>query len=188
MGWSDIPLAQETEIPKVPHQDQVDNFFPLSRRSAQRIHTRGKIVNAEFYNGVIDRLLKCIQWVHPAAFCSRDFFLLHNNVPAHKAAIANFLPKKKKGYNSLSPPYSPDLSLPDSLLIPQLKMKLKGLHFADVAEIQESVTDELKKVPKRGIFGRFSESVRPHKSLYICQWSLFLMKKRYMSSSCVFDF
>jgi hypothetical protein len=25
-------------------------------------------------------------------------------------------------------------------------MKLKGLHFADVAEIQEAVTDELKQV------------------------------------------
>jgi hypothetical protein len=27
---------------KVPHQDIVDNFFRLSRRSAQRIRTRGK--------------------------------------------------------------------------------------------------------------------------------------------------
>ena len=27
-------------------------------------------------------------------------------------------------------------------------MKLKGLHFADVAEIQEAVTGELKKVQK----------------------------------------
>jgi hypothetical protein len=27
-------------------------------------------------------------------------------------------------------------------------MKLKGLHFADVAEIQEAVTDELKKFQK----------------------------------------
>jgi len=27
-------------------------------------------------------------------------------------------------------------------------MKFKGLHFADVAEIQEDVTDELKKVQK----------------------------------------
>jgi hypothetical protein len=27
-------------------------------------------------------------------------------------------------------------------------MKLKGLHFADVAEIQEAVTDELKKIQK----------------------------------------
>jgi hypothetical protein len=49
-----------------------------------------------------------------------------------------------------------------------LKMKLKGLHFADVAEIQS-----IKEGPKRGIFGSFSETVRPRKSLCICQWSLF---------------
>jgi hypothetical protein len=30
----------------------------------------------------------------------------------------------------------------------KLKMKLKGLHFADVAEIQEAVTDELNNVQK----------------------------------------
>jgi len=38
-------------------------------------------------------------------------------------------------------------------------MKLKELHLADVAEIQEAITDELKKVQKRGIFGSFSETV-----------------------------
>jgi hypothetical protein len=40
------------------------------------------------------------------------------------------------------PPYSPDLSPPDYFLFPKLNMKLKGLHFAGVAEIQEAVTDE----------------------------------------------
>ena len=40
----------------------------------------------------------------------------------------------------------------------------------------------------RGIFGRFSSTVRPRKSLYICQWSLFWIKKRYVSSSRVFEF
>jgi len=30
-----------------------------------------------------------------------------------------------------------------------LEINLKGLHFADVAEIQEAVTDELKKVKKK---------------------------------------
>jgi len=45
-----------------------------------------KTVNAEFYKGVMDCLLKCIQQVRPAAFCSQDFFLLHDNAPAHKAA------------------------------------------------------------------------------------------------------
>jgi hypothetical protein len=50
------------------------------------------------------------------------------------------------------PPYSPDLSPPGYFLLPKLKIKLKGLHFADIAEIQEAVTDELKKVQK----GEFS--------------------------------
>jgi hypothetical protein len=73
----------------------------------------------------------------------------------------------------ITPPYSPDLSLPDYFLFPKLKMKLKGLHFANVAETQEAVTDELKEGPKRGVFGSFSETVQRRKSLYICKWSLF---------------
>jgi hypothetical protein len=48
----------------------------------------------------------------------------------------------------ITPLYSPDLSPPDYFLFPKLKMKLKGLHFVDVAEIQEAVTDELKTVQK----------------------------------------
>jgi hypothetical protein len=36
-----------------------------------------------------------------------------------------------------------------------LKMKLKELEFGDDARIKEIVTDELKKVQKRGIFGSF---------------------------------
>jgi hypothetical protein len=34
----------------------------------------GKTVDAQFYKGVMNRLLKRIQLVRPAAFCSRDFF------------------------------------------------------------------------------------------------------------------
>jgi hypothetical protein len=133
----------------------------------------GKTVNAEFYKGVMDRLLKRVQWVRPAAFCSRDFFLLHYNAPAHKAAsVCQFLTPQNVA-PLYHPSYSPDLSPPDYFPFPKLKMKLKGLHFEDVAEIQETVTNELKKVQKRGIFCSFSETVRPRKSLYTCQWCLF---------------
>ena len=52
----------------------------------------GRTVNTEFYKGVMDRLLQRIQRVRPDAFCSRDFFLLHGNAPAHKAAsVSQFL-------------------------------------------------------------------------------------------------
>jgi hypothetical protein len=36
-------------------------------------------------------------------------------------------------------------------------MKLKGLHFADVAEIQEAVTDDLKKVQKEEFSAAFQK-------------------------------
>jgi len=36
-------------------------------------------------------------------------------------------------------------------------MKLKGLHFADVAEIKEAVADELKKVQKEGFSAAFQK-------------------------------
>jgi hypothetical protein len=78
----------------------------------------------------------------------------------------------KKCYNILSPPPPvPSRFIFARLFsVPQVEIKLKGLHFADVAEIQEAVTDELS--PKRGIFGSFSETVQTRKSLYMCQWKI----------------
>jgi len=35
-----------------------------------------KTVNAEFYEGEMDRLLKLIQRFRPAGFCSVDFFVV----------------------------------------------------------------------------------------------------------------
>jgi hypothetical protein len=98
----------------------------------------------------MDRLLKRIQWVRPVALCSRDFLLLHDSAPAHKAAsVCQVLTPKKNVTTLYHPPrYSPDLSPPDYFLFPKLKMKLKGLHFADVAVIQEAASDELKNIQK----------------------------------------
>jgi hypothetical protein len=101
----------------------------------------GKTVNAEFYKGALGRLLKRIQRIRTAVFCSQDFFLLHDNAPAHNSAhICQFLTTK---FTTLyHPPYSQDVSPPDYFLFPKFKMKLKGLHFGDDAEIQEAITDE----------------------------------------------
>jgi hypothetical protein len=64
----------------------------------------------------------------------------------------------KKCYNPLSPPYSPDLFPPAYFLFPKLKLKLKGLHFANVAEIRESVTDEVQKVQKEELSAAFQKT------------------------------
>jgi hypothetical protein len=60
----------------------------------------GKIVNAEFYKEVMDRLLMHIQRARPTAFWSRNFFPVAP--PVHKdASVCQFL--TQKCYNPLLP-------------------------------------------------------------------------------------
>jgi hypothetical protein len=54
-------------------------------------------------------------------------------------------------------PYCPDVSPPDYFLFPKLEIKLKELHFADIALIQQTVTDELKKFQKEEISAAFQK-------------------------------
>jgi len=56
----------------------------------------GCTVNAEYYKGVLDHLISHIRQVRPLLYRTRDFFLLHNNAPAHSTAkIRQFLTQKK---------------------------------------------------------------------------------------------
>jgi histone-lysine N-methyltransferase SETMAR len=157
-------------------------FFDSQGVAHKEFVPNGKTVNTEFYKGSMDRLLKHIQRVCPAPFCSRDFSLLHDNTPAHKDASVGqfFTPKNVRTFYHI--PYSPDLSPTDYFLFPKLKMKLKGLHFANVAEIQEAVTDEIKKVQKEEFSAAFQKLYERAKAhiyiyiyiyIYICQLSLF---------------
>jgi histone-lysine N-methyltransferase SETMAR len=54
------------------------------------------------------------------------------------------------------PPSSPDLSPPNYILFPKLKMKLKELHFVDVADFQEAVTGA-KRVQKEEFSAAFQK-------------------------------
>jgi len=50
-------------------------------------------------------------------------------------------------------------------------MKLKGLHFADVAEMQGTVTDELKKVRKEEFSADFQkpyDRAKTYMYIYVC--------------------
>jgi hypothetical protein len=56
-------------------------------------------------------------------------------------------------------------------------MKLKGLHFADVAEIQEAVTDELKKVQKVEFLAAFQKLYDHAKACVYVNGAYFELKK-----------
>ena len=93
--------------------------------------------------------------------------LSNDNTPVHKAAsVCQFLTQKML-QRFITTPYSPDLYPSDYFLFPKLKMKLKRLHFADVAEIQETVTDELNKFQKEGFSEDFQKLYERAKPVYM---------------------
>lgn len=108
----------------------------------------GQKVNAEFYVGVLDRLLKRIRRVRTAKFQSSEWFLLHDNAPSHNAAIVKKFLANRNVAVLHHPPYSPDLAPADYFLFPKLKFSLKGRHFQTVEEIQCAVTRELNNISK----------------------------------------
>jgi hypothetical protein len=121
------PQPKKTEIPKVRIKTKLIIFFDSQGVVHKEFVPDGKKVNTEFHKGLMDRLLKLIQRVGPAAFCSRDFSCCTKMRPPTKLHV--FVT------TLYHPPYYSDLSPPDYFLFPKLKMKLKGLHFVDVAEI-----------------------------------------------------
>jgi len=135
----------------------------------------GKTVSAEFYKGVMNGLLKQIQRVRPAAFCCRDFFLLHDNTPAPKpVSFCQFLTPK------LLQPFITPCAL-------QIYLRQTAVCYASwkLCWKQSNLRIFLwprrskwwmKEGQKRGIFGIFSEIIQRRKSPYICQWSLFWIK------------
>ena len=77
----------------------------------------GKTLNAEFYKGVMNRLLKRIQ-----ASVQLRSALEQVNAPAHKAANVGQFLTPKNVTTLYHPPYSPNLSPPDYFLFPQFKI------------------------------------------------------------------
>jgi hypothetical protein len=67
-------------------------------------------------------------------------------------------------------------------------MALEGLQFANVAEIQEVVTDELKKIQKEEFSAAFQKLYSRAKACLYVNGAHFEQKEMYVSSSCFFDF
>jgi len=87
-------------------------FFDSQGIVHKQFVQEGCTVNAEYYIGVLYRLISRIRRVRPALYSTRDFFLLHDNAPAHSAAkIRQFMIKKQVAILN-HPPQSPDLSPP----------------------------------------------------------------------------
>ena len=132
--WMGLWHIQETEIPKVPHQENVDNFSLFSR-----IRTRGKSSKS--------RILQRSNVSPPEAHSTGSsncilltrFFSCYAimRLATKLKVFGNFWPQKNVTtiYHHL---YSPDLSPLDYFLFPKIKIKLKRFHFVDIDEIHEA--------------------------------------------------
>jgi len=123
----------------------------------------GKTVNAEFYKGVLDRLLKRIQ--HP--FCCRDFFCCCTIMrpPTKLQVFANFWPKKC--YNPLSLPVLSRFISARLFSLSQVENEVKRTPHCGCCWDPRGRNWWIEEGPKTGIFASFTETVRPCKSLYI---------------------
>jgi len=85
-----FPRPKKLKFRKSHIKIMLINFFDSQGTVHKEFISEGKSVNAEFCRGVMGRHLKRIQRVRPAAFCSQDFFLLHDNAPTKLEVFANF--------------------------------------------------------------------------------------------------
>jgi len=96
-------------------------FFDAECAIHRQFVPEGHKVNAEFYVGVLDRLLKRIRRVRTAKFQSSEWFLLHDNAPSRNAAIVNKFLANRNVAVLHHPHYSPDLAPADCFLFPRFK-------------------------------------------------------------------
>ena len=74
----------------------------------------------------MDRLLNPFQRVRPAAFCSRDFVLLHDNAPAYKAAsVCQIFGPKKMFQPFITPPVLSRFISARLFSVPQIENEVK---------------------------------------------------------------
>jgi hypothetical protein len=123
-------------------------FFDAQGVIHREFVPEGQTVNGQFYFGVMEWLLKQIRHVHPKFHNSKEWFLLHDNAPAHTACVvARFLARKQVTVLH-HPSYLPNLAPVDFFLFPKLKSQLKGKHFQDISIIQANVTEQIRPVLK----------------------------------------
>ena len=123
-------------------------FSTLKAQCTKNSHQMGKTMNVEFYKGVKHRLLKRIPRVRPTAFCCREFFLLHVNVPAHKAASVCQFFTQKMLQPFITPPVLSRFISARIFSVPQIENEVKRTPFCGCCWDPRSRNWWIKEGPK----------------------------------------
>ena len=113
------------------------SFFDANGIVHKEFVPPGQTVYQQFYLEVLKRLCDCVWKKRPEMWSSGDWFLHHDNAPAHTAlSVQQFLAK-----NNMTviphPPYSPDPAPCNFFLFPHTKCQMKGKCFDDVSKVEK---------------------------------------------------
>jgi len=106
----------------------------------------GQTVNQEFYLEVLRRMRENVRRKRPELWRSGDWFLHHDNAPAHTALSVTWYFASLGWIVVPHPPYSPDLAPCDFFLFLTMKKTLKGKRFATVEEVKTALQEALNNI------------------------------------------
>ena len=149
------PRPTKVRMTKSKTKVMLITFFDAQGIIYKEFVPQGTTVNSHYYLDVLKRLCNRIRRVLPERWTEKDFFLLHDNAPAHTAGIVTQFLARKQIPVLQHPPYSPDLAPCDFFLFPKLKLHMKGERYDDIKDIQTNVTRELKKISSEEISNSF---------------------------------
>ncbi|KAJ4426510.1 hypothetical protein ANN_27324 [Periplaneta americana] len=129
--WKSKTSPRKQKFPRDTSKGKVmlEVFFDSQGLIHHEFIPEGRTVTKELYVEILRRLRDAVRRKRPEKWVEKNWFLMHDNAPAHRAIIVkNFL--ARHNITALDhPPYSPDLSPPDYFLFPRLKSHLKGRRF-----------------------------------------------------------
>jgi hypothetical protein len=113
-------------------------------------------VNSNFYCDILRRLRENVPRKGLELWPNHNWLLHHDNAPAHTFLKTTEFVTNNNMVIGSRPPYSLDLAPCDFALFPKLKMKLKGLRFETVSDIQR-VLGSIKENDFHGDFEAWRE-------------------------------
>lgn len=118
-------------------------FFDMKGVVHMEFVPPGQTVNQTFYLGVLRRLRNSVRQKRPDLWQTGDWFIHHDNAPAHTAiSVSQFLVKNSM-VSLPHAPYSPDLAPCDFFLFPRMKRGMKGRRFDSIEEVKIKTREEL---------------------------------------------
>ena len=148
METSRFSETKESPTSEKQRESDVNCFFDQHGIVHHEYAPKGQTINQTYYLEVLRRLRDAVQRKRRERWSEDDWFLHHDNAPAHRAlSIQQFLARHRIPVVA-HPPYSPDLAPADYFLFPKLKSALKGRRFETVEEIKENTTNVLKSIPE----------------------------------------